>query len=65
MNNKILRTAALLIHALLNIVITSWLTNFDITGSWLMVIVFVLTLFVLVVLFVKHILSFINFLKTH
>lgn len=64
MNTTIFRIAALLIHALVNIAIVVFLTGYDITGSWFRVIGFIIILFVLLVLFIRHIFSFIQFLKT-
>ncbi|HEU4634418.1 MAG TPA: hypothetical protein VFS22_10555 [Flavisolibacter sp.] len=64
MDSFIIRVAALLAHAFLNIVIVSYLTNLDISGSWLRVSVFLIILFILLVLFIKHFISFINYLKT-
>ena len=58
------RIGALLAHALLNIVIISYATNYDISGSWVAVTGFVLLLFLLLVLFIRHLLSFIHFIKT-
>ena len=64
MNHLIVRLGALLGHALLNIIIVSYATGFDIAGSWLAVTGFFLLLFLLFVLFVKHLISFINYIKT-
>ena len=59
-----LRVVLLFLHALINFILISWLTDFDITGSWLTVIGF--TLFVLLVIgtIIAHIISFINYIKT-
>ena len=59
-----LRVVLLLLHALVNFILISWLTDFDITGSWLTVIGF--TFFVLLVIgtIIAHIISFINYIKT-
>ena len=59
-----LRVGAILAHVILNIIIISWIVNFDITGSWLKVAGFAAVLFILLVLFIKHLISFINYLKT-
>jgi len=64
MNSLFLRVGALLVHAFLNIVIVSYATNYDITGSWLAVGGFVLLLFVLLALFIRHLLSFIKYINT-
>src|SRR5690349_8279863 len=59
----ILRLLAVLLHALLNFIAISYLLDFDITGSWLVFIGFVLLVFLLVYLFLRHIISFIQFIK--
>jgi hypothetical protein len=64
MNTFFFRIGALLLHALLNIIMVSWLTNYDITGSWLAVTGFLCLLFLLAILFIKHLLSFIQYIKT-
>ena len=64
MNNFFLRIGAILLHALLNIILVSWITNYDISGSWIAVIGFLCLLFLLVILFIKHLLSFIQYIKT-
>ena len=64
MNTFFFRTGAILLHAVLNVILVTWITNFDITGSWLAVIGFMILLFLLLVLFLKHILSFITYIKT-
>ncbi len=64
MNTFFFRIGALLLHALLNIIVVTWITNFDITGSWIAVIGFILLLFLLLVVFLKHLLSFIHYIKT-
>jgi hypothetical protein len=64
MDNLILRIGALLAHAFLNIVLVSYLFNFDITGSWLAVTLFFVALFILLIFFIKHFISFVNYLKT-
>jgi len=64
MNSVFTRTAALLLHALLNFLLVSWLVNFDITGKWVFFIGFIIFLLALLYLFIKHIVSFIYFIKT-
>ncbi|HKO79267.1 MAG TPA: hypothetical protein VJU78_02690, partial [Chitinophagaceae bacterium] len=59
-----IRTAALLLHALINFLLVSWLVNFDITGKWAFFIGFLIILLVLLYFFIKHIVSFIYFIKT-
>jgi LPXTG-motif cell wall-anchored protein len=64
MNNLIFRTAAIIFHALLNVFIVSYLTGYDITGSWFRFIGFLLVLFFLLFFFIRHILSYIHFIKS-
>lgn len=60
-----MRAGAILLHAAANFLLITWLTNFDITGSWLTLAGFIVLLALLLLLFIKHILSFIYFLKTY
>lgn len=62
-NRLALRLLALLLHALLNFVVITWLTNFDLTGSWLVFAGFVLAVLVLLCFFLKHLVSFVTFFK--
>ena len=64
MNRLIIRTSALLLHAFLNFVLVSYLLNYDLTGSWIVVTGFIILLFLLVVLFIRHLLSYFYFIKT-
>jgi hypothetical protein len=64
MNILLMRVVAILLHAVANFLLVTWLTNFDISGSWLAAGGFVVLLAILLFLFIKHILSFIYFLKT-
>jgi hypothetical protein len=64
MNNFFLRILALLLHAAANFLVVTWLLNFDITKKWLYFIGFVALLLALLYLFIRHITSFIYFLKT-
>jgi hypothetical protein len=57
------RTALLLVHIILNIVVITRLTDFDLTGSWLVFTGFILLVFILLFLFIRHFLSFFQFLK--
>ena len=59
-----LRVGAILAHVILNIIVISWIVNFDITASWLRVAGFAAVLFLLLVLFIIHLISFIKYLKT-
>jgi hypothetical protein len=60
----LLRTIALILHAGLNVLLVTWFTNYDITESWLLTIIFILLVLLLAALFIYHLLSFIQFLKT-
>ena len=64
MNSMLLRLVLLLLHAFINFALVSWLLNFDITGSWLAVGAFVIGVLLLMVVFIRHLLSFFSFLKT-
>jgi membrane protein YdbS with pleckstrin-like domain len=64
-NSVFWRSAAIIIHIILNIIIVTRLTDFDLTGSWLIFIGFLLLLLVLIFLFIKHLLSFLYFLKNN
>lgn len=64
-NSLFFRVAALIIHTILNIVIVSKLTDFDLTGSWLGFFGFLILLLLLIFLFIKHLLSFIYFIKNN
>jgi hypothetical protein len=64
MDNYVIRIAAIIAHVLLNIVIISFLTDFDITARWITTIAFVLIIFLLFVMLIKHVVSFINYIKT-
>ena len=64
MNSLFLRVGALLAHVILNIVIVAYATDYDVSGSWLAFIGFLILLFILLALFLKHLISFIQFIKT-
>jgi hypothetical protein len=64
MNAFMLRTAVLVLHAAANILLITFLFNYDITGSWVFFIGFIVILLLLLFLFIKHLLSYIYFIKT-
>ena len=64
MNHLLFRLAALLLHAVLNFILISYLMDYDITVSWLKVVGFVLLIFMLLIAFIVHLLSFIKLIKT-
>jgi hypothetical protein len=63
MNTVFFRLGLLFLHVFLNVVIVSYLTRFDLSGSWLAMTGFVVLLFVMLALLIRHIMSFINFVK--
>lgn len=63
MDKLYLRVAALVLHAAGNFLLITWLTNFDISGSWLATAGFIALLAALLSLFIWHILSFLFYLK--
>ena len=63
MNALLLRTFFLLLHAVANFLIVTTLLNYDLTGSWLYFTAFIAIVLLLIIIFVKHILSYINFIK--
>jgi len=65
MNPLLLRTIALLVHAALSLLIANWLLNFDITSRWLYFAGFIIVLLILLYFFVRHIISFLYFIKTN
>lgn len=64
MNSILYRTVALVMHAVLNLVIISYLVRFDTTGSWVNFTAFIAAMLVLLILFIKHLVSFIYFIKS-
>lgn len=63
-NTGIARLIFLLLHALLNIILLSYVYRFDITASWLRLIAFLVLVVFLLIMFITHLVSFINFLKS-
>jgi hypothetical protein len=64
MNSIFLRVAALLLHAVANFVLVNYLVNFDIAGKWVYFIGFIVLLLILIYFFIRHIVSFVYFIKT-
>ena len=65
MNNIVIRTFVLILHAVINFLLVNYILNhFDLTGRWLSFIGFILLAFLLSLLFITHIVSYIYFLKT-
>lgn len=65
LSNKIFRTLAIIVHAVINFFLTLWMLKYDITGSWMGFFLFVLLCVFLLVLFVKHLISFIKYLQSN
>jgi hypothetical protein len=63
MNTLSVRTAAIIIHAIANFLLVTYLLAIDITGSWLYFIGFILIIALLLYLFIKHLVSYIYFIK--
>ncbi len=64
-NKQILyRLLIIILHAIANFLLISWLMNFDISGSWLGFFAFVLVCLLLLSLFIMHLYSFVVFIKT-
>ncbi|MBL7744445.1 MAG: hypothetical protein JNN00_13305 [Chitinophagaceae bacterium] len=57
------RVTALALHASANFLLITWLTDFDISGSWLATAGFIVLLAILLGLFTWHILSFLFYFK--
>lgn len=64
MNALLLRTVAILLHATGNFLLVTFLLSYDITGSWVFFIGFIVLLLLLLFLFIKHTVSYIYFIKT-
>ena len=63
MNNSYLRFFVLVLHALANVAVIAFFTNFDLTGNWFAFGGFIIALLVLLLLFVQHLLLFLRFIK--
>lgn len=61
----ILRFAAIWLHALLGFILLDYCFNLDISSSWLLLVGFSIIVLVLVWTFIKHLLSFVQFIKTN
>jgi hypothetical protein len=65
MDNKLLlRVILISVHIFLNFILISYLMSFDVTGSWVKFSLFILLVISLLILFIKHLISFILFLKS-
>ena len=61
----ILRTTALLLHGLFNFILLTWVMKFDLTGSWLLFIGFIILALAMLSLLVMHLVSYYFYLKTY
>ena len=64
LNSKGFRIIALLLHISLNFLIVSFLTTYDISGSWIGFLLFLVACIFLLVLFVMHLIAFIRFIQS-
>lgn len=62
-NSFLLRFISIILHAVLNFILFSYLTDFDLTGSWIVFIGFLIVVIFLNYVFLKHLASFIHFIK--
>jgi hypothetical protein len=64
MNNLAIRTIVLILHALLNFIVISYTLDYDITGSWMRMVLFSLLFLTLLYFFVRHIISYVQLIKS-
>jgi hypothetical protein len=64
MNAIVLRSVALLLHVLVNVIVVNYMVNVDVTGSWWRFGLFVVASIVLLYLTIRHVISFIYFIKS-
>lgn len=62
-NYLTLRIFSIILHAVLNFIFVSYLTDFDLTGSWIVFIGFIIVVFFLSYVFLTHLVSFIHYIK--
>lgn len=63
MSKLVFRTLLLILHTLLNFFIVSYVMDYDLTGSWLRISLFVLLLIVLLYFFLLHIIAYSKLVK--
>lgn len=63
MNKLVLRTLLLILHSLVNFFIVSYFMDYDLTGSWIRIILFVLLVLVLLYFFLLHIIAYNKLVK--
>jgi len=63
MNKLLFRTLILILHTLLNVFILTYVMDYDLTGSWLRIILFVLLVLALLYFFLLHIVAYYKFVK--
>ena len=64
MNSVFTRTSLLVLHAIASVILLTYIVKFDISGRWLSFVGFVLLLFALMYLLVRHIISYVSYIKT-
>jgi hypothetical protein len=64
MNKFLFRTLMLILHALLNFFIIFYVMDYDLTGSWLRFILFVLLLLALLYFFILHLVAYYKLVKS-
>ena len=62
-NSLTLRIFSIVLHAVFNFIIVSYLTDFDLTGSWIVFTGFLIVVFFLSYVFLKHLAIFIHYIK--
>jgi hypothetical protein len=64
MNKLLFRTLILILHALFNFFIISFVMDYDLTGSWLRISLFILMLMVLLYFFILHMVAYYKLVKS-
>ena len=65
MNKLLFKVVFILLHIISNFILISYLMSFDLTESWIKFSLFLLLVIILVILFVKHLLGFLLFIKSN
>ena len=63
--NKMIRTSGILLHALVSFLLINWMFKYDIAGSWLGFTLFIIICLLLLMLFTRHLVSFIRYLQSN
>lgn len=64
MSLLLIRTFLLALHVVANVALVTYLVSFDLTGGSLRFVLFILIMAILVLLFARHLISFIQFIKS-